>query len=89
MTGYTQEGTLARKLLTHPEIVEDLRGRPQPLKASVESISFSAHVDYRQNEDFMKRVKAQIIVLVHGEQNQVRPSAPPSLPPFLPRPLDE
>jgi hypothetical protein len=33
MTGYTQEGTLARKLLTHPETVEDLRGRPQPLNA--------------------------------------------------------
>lgn len=29
MTGYTQEGTLARKLLTHPEVVEDMRGQQQ------------------------------------------------------------
>lgn len=71
ITGYTQEGTLARKLLTHPEVVEDMRGQQQPLKCSVESISFSAHVDYRQNEDFMRRVRAPIVVLVHGEQNQM------------------
>lgn len=71
ITGYTQEGTLARKLLTHPEVVEDMRGQQQPLKCSVESISFSAHVDYRQNEDFMRGVRAPIVVLVHGEQNQM------------------
>ncbi len=29
MTGYTQEGTLARRLLTHPEVVEDMRGQQQ------------------------------------------------------------
>ena len=28
-------------------------------------------MDYRQNEDFMRRVRAPIVVLVHGEQNQV------------------
>jgi cleavage and polyadenylation specificity factor subunit 3 len=44
---------------------------PQPLRCSVEAISFSAHVDYRQNEGFMKAVKPAIVVLVHGEQNQV------------------
>lgn len=71
ITGYTQEGTLARKLLTHPEVVENMRGQQQPLKCSVESISFSAHVDYRQNEDFMRGVRAPIVVLVHGEQNQM------------------
>lgn len=51
---------------------------PQPLRCSVEAISFSAHVDYRQNEGFMKAVKPAIVVLVHGEQNQVGTPQPPS-----------
>jgi Cft2 family RNA processing exonuclease len=35
MTGYTQEGTLARRLLTHPEVVEDMRGQQQVRLASL------------------------------------------------------
>ena len=45
-----------------------LKGTPIPRRLSVHTISFSAHVDYSQNSEFIDQVNAQHIVLVHGEQ---------------------
>ncbi|KAJ7084368.1 beta-lactamase-like protein [Mycena belliarum] len=68
ITGYSIEGTLARDIMTEPEEVEGLNGGMIPRKMSVAEISFSAHVDYAQNSEFIELVKAQHVVLVHGEQ---------------------
>ncbi|KAF8627840.1 hypothetical protein AX15_004257 [Amanita polypyramis BW_CC] len=69
ITGYSIEGTPARDILNEPEEFMSLKGSPIPRKISVEYISFSAHVDYAQNSEFIEAVKAQHVVLVHGEQN--------------------
>ena len=45
-----------------------LKGTPIPRRLSVHTISFSAHVDYSQNAEFIDQVNAQHIILVHGEQ---------------------
>ncbi|KAJ7287552.1 beta-lactamase-like protein [Mycena rebaudengoi] len=68
ITGYSIEGTLARDIMTEPEEFESLKGQMIPRKISVAYISFSAHVDYSQNSEFIELVKAQHVVLVHGEQ---------------------
>ncbi|TFK96328.1 beta-lactamase-like protein [Pterulicium gracile] len=67
ITGYSVEGTPARDILTEPEDFVTLKGNTIPRKISVDYISFSAHVDYSQNAEFIDLVKAQHIVLVHGE----------------------
>ncbi|KAH9942274.1 mRNA 3'-end-processing protein YSH1 [Epithele typhae] len=67
VTGYSVEGTLARDILNEPEEVQTMKGGTLPRKLSVDYISFSAHVDYSQNSEFMELVKPQHIVLVHGE----------------------
>ncbi|KAE9411546.1 mRNA 3'-end-processing protein YSH1 [Gymnopus androsaceus JB14] len=68
ITGYSVEGTLAREIINEPEEFESIKGGMIPRKISVEYISFSAHVDYSQNSEFIEMIKAQHVVLVHGEQ---------------------
>ncbi|KAI0829710.1 mRNA 3'-end-processing protein YSH1 [Trametes gibbosa] len=67
VTGYSIEGTMARDILTEPEEITTMKGNTIPRKISVDYMSFSAHVDYSQNSEFMELVKPQHIVLVHGE----------------------
>lgn len=69
VTGYSVEGTMARNILKDPDDITSLGGQRIPLLMSVDYISFSAHVDYAQNSKFIDEIKAQHIVLVHGEQN--------------------
>ncbi|KIK67458.1 hypothetical protein GYMLUDRAFT_37588 [Collybiopsis luxurians FD-317 M1] len=68
ITGYSVEGTLARDIINEPDEFESVKGGMIPRKISVEYISFSAHVDYSQNSEFIEAIKAQHVVLVHGEQ---------------------
>ncbi|KAJ7451170.1 beta-lactamase-like protein, partial [Mycena latifolia] len=68
ITGYSIQGTLARDIMTEPDEVEALNGGMIPRKISVDEITFSAHVDYAQNSEFIELIKAQHVVLVHGEQ---------------------
>ncbi|KAJ7680303.1 beta-lactamase-like protein [Mycena polygramma] len=68
ISGYSIEGTLARDIMTEPEEFESTKGGMIQRKISVAYISFSAHVDYSQNSEFIELVKAQHVVLVHGEQ---------------------
>ncbi|KAI0695516.1 beta-lactamase-like protein [Cytidiella melzeri] len=68
ITGYSIEGTMARDIQNEPDEIISVKGHPIPRKASVDEISFSAHVDYSQNSEFIEAVQAQHIVLVHGEQ---------------------
>lgn len=42
-----------------------MKGNTIPRKISVDYMSFSAHVDYSQNSEFMELVKPQHIVSAH------------------------
>jgi Cft2 family RNA processing exonuclease len=37
----------------------------------VETVSFAAHVDYKENRDFIRAVGAKHVILVHGEATQM------------------
>ncbi|ORY51891.1 cleavage and polyadenylation specificity factor 3, isoform CRA_b [Rhizoclosmatium globosum] len=69
--GYVVEGTLGKEILSQPEEIKSLNGGKLPLRLTVEYVSFSAHVDFPQNSQFIEEVGAQNLVLVHGEQNQM------------------
>ncbi|PWN52228.1 hypothetical protein IE53DRAFT_385349 [Violaceomyces palustris] len=71
VSGYSVEGTMARNILNEPDEIIGMNGQKIPRRLSVDYISFSAHVDYTQNARFIDEVKAQHIVLVHGEQNNM------------------
>lgn len=71
VSGYSVEGTMARNILTEPDEIIAMNGQKIPRRISVDYISFSAHVDFAQNSRFIDEVKAQHIVLVHGEQNNM------------------
>lgn len=69
ITGYSVEGTLARSIMDEPEEITGLNGQKIPRRLAVESMSFSAHVDYGQNSQFIDEVRPDHVVLVHGEAN--------------------
>jgi len=48
--------------MNEPEEFVSLKGMTLPRKISVDYISFSAHVDYSQNSEFIEAVKAQHVV---------------------------
>lgn len=48
--------------MNEPEEVISLKGNTIQRKISVDYISFSAHVDYSQNSEFIEMVKAQHVV---------------------------
>lgn len=72
IAGYTIEGTLAHDLLSMPTTINCLDNRIKPRRCSIDYISFSAHVDYQQNRAFIRAVRPENIVLVHGEKNQMK-----------------
>jgi cleavage and polyadenylation specificity factor subunit 3 len=48
--------------MTEPDEITGLKGNTIPRKISVDYLSFSAHVDYAQNSEFIELVKAQHVV---------------------------
>ena len=46
-------------------------GQRIPRRASVHSISFSAHVDFQQNSAFIRALRPPQLVLVHGEAGEM------------------
>jgi cleavage and polyadenylation specificity factor subunit 3 len=42
-----------------------------PRRMSIEELSFAGHVDYIQNSGFIEEVGAKVVILVHGEQNNM------------------
>lgn len=49
-------------IMTEPDEIIGLKGNTIPRKISVDYLSFSAHVDYSQNSEFIELVKAQHVV---------------------------
>ena len=72
IAGYAVENTMAKDLANEPEDVLTLEGKSQPRNCSVVVVSFSAHVDYLQNRDFMLAVDPGHIIFVHGQHNEMR-----------------
>jgi cleavage and polyadenylation specificity factor subunit 3 len=48
-----------------------MNGGRLPLRLTVEYISFGAHVDYKENSEFIQDVGSQNLVLVHGDSNEM------------------
>lgn len=73
LTGYSVEGTMAKQILNEPSEIPSLR-QPDtkvPRRLTVEELSFAAHVDFKENSQFIDLVNAPNIILVHGEQNNM------------------
>jgi len=58
-------------LKAEPESLAVADGRKVAVRATIKFISFSAHSDYNQTSDFIKRLKANVVVLVHGEEYEM------------------
>jgi len=71
IAGYAVEHTLAKEIMSQPKEVVTLEGRRQPLNALVHYVSFSAHVDFVQNRDFITSVNPRHIILVHGAKEEM------------------
>lgn len=71
IAGYAVENTLAKEIMNAPKEVVTLDGRRQPLNALVDYVSFSAHVDFIQNRDFIDKVDPKHIILVHGQKDEM------------------
>ena len=66
--GYAVSGTMARDIQDRPSQITCESGLVKPLHASVDAVSFAAHVDGPQNMRFIHAVGARYVVLVHGEE---------------------
>ena len=71
VTGYSVEGTMAKYIMLEPETIP-AANNPDitiPRRCQVEEISFAAHVDFQENLEFIEKINATNIILVHGESN--------------------
>ena len=71
IAGYAVEGTLAKEIMNAPKEVTTMEGRRQPLNCLVDYVSFSAHVDFMQNRNFITKVDPKHIILVHGQKDEM------------------
>lgn len=71
ISGYSVEGTLAKKLENEPEMITRLDGRPAKVACSIEHVTFSAHADFKDTRMFVDETKPTHCVLVHGEKNNM------------------
>lgn len=71
ITGYSVEGTMAKYIILEPDTIPSVNN-PEisiPRRCQVEEISFAAHVDFQENLEFIEKIHASNIILVHGESN--------------------
>merc|ERR1719188_1245125 len=66
-----KNGMLAHDLKNEPDSVTLNDGRKVAVRATVKFISFSAHSDYAQTSEFIRKLKANVVVLVHGEEHEM------------------
>ncbi len=69
-TGYSVEGTLAKKVIDASDKVIVGKETVHRLM-SVEYISFSAHADFTHTQDYIQTLQPPNIVLVHGDSNEM------------------
>ena len=68
---FAVQGTLAREILSDCKTIQSRSGGELPLKMSVDAISFSAHADYPQTQQFLDALAPPHVVLVHGEAGEM------------------
>ena len=68
---FAVQGTLAREILGDCKSITSRAGAELPLKMSVDAISFSAHADYPQTQQFLDAMAPAHVVLVHGEAGEM------------------
>jgi cleavage and polyadenylation specificity factor subunit 3 len=73
LTGYSVEGTMAKQMINTPADIPSYKNADVriPRRLSVEELSFAAHVGFNENTDFIDKVNALHVVLVHGEQGNM------------------
>ncbi|KAF2466446.1 endoribonuclease YSH1 [Lindgomyces ingoldianus] len=87
ITGYSVEGTMAKQIVHEPESIPAItmkntnmtrrpgqkEGEPTliPRRCSVQEFSFAAHVDGKENMEFVQEVAAPVVILVHGEKGNM------------------
>lgn len=87
ITGYSVEGTMAKQIVHEPEQIPAITQRTNntarrpgqregeqimiPRRCTVQEFSFAAHVDGKENIDFVQEVAAPVIILVHGEKGNM------------------
>ncbi|QLL35032.1 hypothetical protein HG536_0H04080 [Torulaspora globosa] len=71
ITGYSVEGTMAKFLMLEPDTIPSISNTEAtiPRRCQIEEISFAAHVDFQENLEFIEKISAPNIILVHGESN--------------------
>ena len=68
---FAVQGTLAREILSDCKTVTSRTGQELPLRMTVDAISFSAHADYPQTQQFLDALAPPHVVLVHGEAGEM------------------
>ncbi|CAD7943440.1 unnamed protein product [Amoebophrya sp. A25] len=71
MTGYSVDGTIAKDLEKQPDQLSLPDGRIIHVRCTIDNISFSAHSDYTQTSDFIREIKTNHVILVHGEETNM------------------
>ncbi|SMN21264.1 similar to Saccharomyces cerevisiae YOR179C SYC1 Subunit of the APT subcomplex of cleavage and polyadenylation factor [Maudiozyma saulgeensis] len=71
ITGYSVEGTMAKYIMLEPDTIPSVNNPDItiPRRCQVDEISFAAHVDFQENLEFIEKINATNIILVHGESN--------------------
>ncbi|SCU90554.1 LADA_0F04918g1_1 [Lachancea dasiensis] len=71
ITGYSVEGTMAKYIILEPDTLPSINNPEAniPRRCQIEEVSFAAHVDFRENLDFIEKIGAKNVILVHGESN--------------------
>ncbi|KAL6706005.1 endoribonuclease ysh1 [Coniothyrium glycines] len=87
ITGYSVEGTMAKLIVHEPDQIPAIMTRASntarrpgqreneqtmiPRRCSVQEYSFAAHVDGKENMEFVQEVAAPVVILVHGEKGNM------------------
>ncbi|KAK3209199.1 hypothetical protein GRF29_69g1092002 [Pseudopithomyces chartarum] len=87
ITGYSVEGTMAKEIVKEPEEIPCVTQRGNqsrklgqhdgqqqmkiPRRCTVQEFSFAAHVDGKENMEFVAEVNAPVVILVHGEKGNM------------------
>ncbi|KAF2641958.1 hypothetical protein P280DRAFT_468440 [Massarina eburnea CBS 473.64] len=87
ITGYSVEGTMAKQIVHEPEQIPAIATRSAnnarrpgqkegeqmmiPRRCTVQEFSFAAHVDGKENMEFVQEVNAPVVILVHGEKGNM------------------
>ncbi|KAJ1611865.1 CPSF metallobeta-lactamase, partial [Cryptosporidium canis] len=71
LTGYAVRGTPAYELRKEPEMIQ-FGEKMVPVRAKFDQISFSAHSDFAQTQEFIHSLKVPNVILVHGERGECK-----------------